>query len=238
MNYPKEILRKKLDEASQPLQDMVFSTEKSEKIEALAQKFSLSADQRIKLEELVNLILIRLEPMVKLRALLTSDVGLSYDQAIKITPDLQNLFAPVAAELEREPEPPAPDEGETNTETEEEVPELEPVEPVTPDHLLDTHEHMEQVSGAHTHMPPVVPVHKMESGIPNTYNSGSTPPVRSAPAPSNIPSSTSTPSFTTVDQKLRGLVRAEREETTIRNDVEERRKIAYKDGDPYREPLN
>lgn len=48
---------------------------------------------------------------------------------------------------------------------------------------------------------------------------------------------TNLPGASIVDQKLRGLVRAEREETHIRDDVEKRRKIVYKDADPYREPI-
>ena len=230
MNYSKQDLRKKLFEAPENIQDLVFSPEKSEKIKAVAKKFNLNDSQALKLEEMVNVVLIGLEPLSKFRSLVVGLAGITYDQAIKVSPEINGgVFEPVLEQLKS---------FETRQEQVEDVQQKEPIKEVQNrsestlknlDHLLPSHE---MIGEPHVHSQTLMP---KTSEVTETTGGAVVAKIQVAPIP--VPQPPGPKLSSIVDQKLSKLVRTERDQTQVKNEVEEKRKNTYTGGDPYREPI-
>ena len=102
--YPKEILRKKLWEASEDVQDLVLSLEKTEKIQGIGREFNLEETQKIRLEEIVNIVLIGLEPVTELQKILVEEIKITEDTSNKITEKINSEILKPVINAIREPE--------------------------------------------------------------------------------------------------------------------------------------
>lgn len=198
--------------------------------ESIAEKFNFNPDQTEKLEQETLMVLIGVESVKNFRANLIEELDVTYDQALKVSYEMNNqIFGQVAETLRKMEEGgvenPAP-ESENVTPPENKIESVLPPEPenvyrpaeiprpnrpeTKPDHLLTDHETMEREEGMHLHSQSVMP----------SMNSASAPKRETADRPMSI-----------VDQKLRQMVRSNEEVKPVKN-------TNYENGDPYREPIN
>ncbi len=291
MDYTKELIEKIIPSLPNDMLTLLMDKSWRQKVVAIASQNQLDEDQRESLKLEIFFVLSGLKRLSDFRQNLMAETGVSYDQALKISIDVNSgIFVSILQTLKEFERQISADEleAEQNTGVEErgedapheDVRESEPIGAI--DHMLPTHEQMEAMDGAHDHTPaqsstptpaptpaparepsfPLpdttarvyttaqsTPVHKISSGLPDSLTRASS----GAPATPTIPMMPTMPSFNAtamaagqgaatrptsiVDQKLRGLVRGEREETHIRDDIEQQRKAVYKENDPYREPI-
>lgn len=232
MNETINLLRESYDALPESLREVITSYKTREDIISTCKKLNLTDEQTIGVENETFLVLFGIELLSDYRNNLVKENGVSYDQALKISyemntvlfnqllDDLKEIEA-ITKEVESEEA-----ESETDITTEdEELPEsVIPTAPVptappqneflqkqmgtwpnntTPDHMIPDHETMEIIDGPHLHSQTIMP--QMQGGM-----------------------------GTIIDQKLSRIVknRAEPEE------VSSNRSEKYKGADPYREPIN
>jgi hypothetical protein len=225
MDETKRIIKEYYTALPPKIKTLINSPVLSEVLKKLAEKYAFEKTTARIFENEVYLILLGIEPVTSFRSNLVRELEIPYDQALKISLEVNTeiflsigeLLRIIEKELIIENEKAENRTGESDAE---EVREDIADGSIAADHLIPTHETMEKESGSHIHTQTTMP--------------------QAAPAPrtSTILTPPSTPvQSSIVDQKLRGLVRPNREETVIRDDVEKRRQIIYKDADPYREPI-
>jgi len=186
-------------------------------IDSIAQKQNLSEAQKIALKSEVGSILSKKSEVGNLRANLTQKLGVSYDQAIKISIDLSEIFKaenPADSAQPKQSEP-----AQTST--------------PTPTKLIPDHEEMTRADGPHLHSQNIMP-------SPGSKIRPSQPlqakPVQPNPAFKSI-----------VDEKLSGVVRSASSIFGYQNPVDQTKKETpkqtpnptqtYRGQDPYREPI-
>lgn len=201
-------------------------------VESIASKFGLNPNQTEGLEQETLIVLMGTEPTKNFRANLVEELDVTYDQALKISYEMNaRVFGPVTKALEefQDVNSEKLDESDLNIESEARKPETKidnvlPPEPETiykpaeiprpygqaetqADHLLTDHETMEKTGGMHLHSQMVMPaLTKKDNG--NTKERSSI-----------------------IDQKLNQIVRSG-------NDSAQKKENRYPDSDPYREPIN
>ncbi|MEK7185240.1 MAG: hypothetical protein AAB726_01330 [Patescibacteria group bacterium] len=253
MDETLKTLKENFEVLPSDVQDTIINPLTKDKIISIGTKYNLTTDQKYSLENETFFVLFGLEPLSKFRANAVEKVGVSYDQAIKISSDTnKEIFDPVMGLLK---------------EMEEELRAISESRPVKsrPDdlsekmlasnHLLPSHE---MIREPHLHSQTLMPKEggnkmpiKTAFSTPSLSKSVApvTPSVAVAPvmtpAPASFKPTTSVPvpqplapKFSSiVDQKLSKLVRTERDESQVKTEVDEKRKNTYNGGDPYREPI-
>lgn len=237
------IILKDLYESAAPEIKAVLSDDN--KIEAIGNKHNLNVTQVSQLNNEIVFVLLGLEPLNSFRPNLMRELGITYDQAIKISSDVNDrIFGSVmnaVKALEKTEESPSVEENVVTK------PHPEPVK--KPDELLPDHDQLTKTDGPHTHTQSVPPV--VASVTPTVAAPTAT---QVAKAPATVTPATTMqpkPAFKSiVDQKLSGLVRSSNAPTNLptnlpmnEKDLEEMMKksegvkIGYKGIDPYREPI-
>lgn len=226
------------------VQDAIINPLTKDKIISIGKRHNLTTEQKYSLENEIFFVLFGLEPLSKFRANAVEKVGASYDQAIKISSDAnKEIFDPVMGllkEMEEELRAISNPDPSNHIDLDKKM----PTSP-TSDHLLPSHE---MIREPHLHSQTLMPKNAVAPAAGPKMpikTAFSTPPVSkpSSPAPTapaaQIPvPQPLTPKFSSiVDQKLSKLVRTERDESQVKTEVEEKRKVGYTGGDPYREPI-
>lgn len=249
MDEKKLFIKEFYEKLSPKMKEWINSSTLLDIFDKVATKHNLNNIQKELFKNEIFLVLLGIEPVSHFRANLVEEVRVSYDQALKIAFDINSqVFGPVMTFLKNMEQDIFSAEKETAVDTSpQEKIDLDSEKrtiavfsdskntDTQPDHMLPSHDMM---PGLHIHSQTLMPSEKSAS----TSTPTPTPTPKAAPTftptqPEKIDSGLSR--FTSiVDQKLSKLVRTERGETTIKDDVEERRKEVYKGADPYREPTN
>ncbi len=231
----------------QVLQEIIFTSPWKTTTDSISTRYNLTDEQKNQLQNEVFMVLAGIEPISAFRTNLVEEVGVSYDQALKISLELNtNIFDRIKDVLKSiESEIKQVDEEEEyvennsparnileaqfnqNTENIHSEPEVEP------ELLIPDHEEMEKEGGMHLHTQNTMPVNpgnsaprpqpqpvKIYSHPQQEFNPQPKPVANPVPTPAPKPSLGSI-----VDQKLSGIVRSN-------NDGSK-----YKGNDPYREPI-
>lgn len=221
-------LRENFEVLPHSVQNIITDPLTRDRIISVGTKYNLTTDQKYSLENEMFFVLFGLEPLSRFRTNTVEKIGISYDQAIKISFDVnKEIFEPVMGllkEMEEElrlASEPTP----VNEHLKKNNPDVSQNDKsITTDHLLPSHE---MIHEPHLHSQTVMP--KDKPANESARQAASAMAVPKPPMP-NRPESI-------VDQKLSGLVRTERGQAQLKNEVEEKRKNAYTAGDPYREPI-
>jgi len=215
----KTVIKEYFDSIDSKLQQLLISPVTKNKIEAIIQKYPLRDEQGAQLKNEIQLVLIGMEVFSNFRANLVQELGITYDQALKLAYDVnEQIFSGVMNEL-KEMESDIAAAGNEGVVEEGAEKEREGVttavekntadhrilqrqtETTTPDHMIADHQSMETTDGPHLH------------------------------------SQTVMPQRTIVDEKLSQIVRPTPQPAITAKEIEEKRKERYRSNDPYREPI-
>lgn len=221
-------------------------------------------EKKMMLRNEILLILLGIEPLNAFRANLINELEVSYDQALKISSetntrifgrvmnDLKNLEKRIAGEnaetenkviAEKKTQEPEEIPKQVSTPQKSppiptQLPKIQTPPPQTqkpapqPPKNLPTQGNIDHILVR----PTEIPVYKLEDHAHMTQEHTHTPtitPSSSTSAPSHPP-----PLQTIIDQKLSQVVKLPKEEITVDlDDIEAKRKTAYRGADPYREPI-
>ena len=207
------------------VQNVIVDQLTRDKIISIGTRYNLTPDQKFALENEIFFVLLGVEVLSRFRANVVNQVGISYDQTIKISFDVnKEIFDPVIGllkEMEEEIRSVSSEVEQSNEGQNREV-----ATSPAPDHLLPSHE---MIREPHLHSQTLMPKEDTKAGDAKvsrpTFIAKLATPEPVIPKFSSI-----------VDQKLSKLVRTERGEASVKSEVEEKRKTAYTGGDPYREP--
>lgn len=219
----KQVIKEYFEAVDEKLQKLIISSVTKNKIERIIQKYPLSEEQGVQLGNEINLVLLGIETINNFRPNLVNELGITYDQALKLSYTVnEEIFSGVMEELkEIEFVTTEVKEGRMIAEDEEEETEEgsapEDTAParneflekqtrpagISPDHMIPDHEAMEVTDGPHLHSQTIMP--QTEGGM-----------------------------GTIIDQKLSRIFKNKAEPEEVINQRKER----YKGNDPYREPVN
>lgn len=202
-------IKEQFDTLPPKLQTMFVSEPWIDQVIAISKKYNLTEDQAKSLEQETIFSLLGIEPLSSFRTNLVNEVGITYDQALKIAFDANQLiFASVANELKEV-------ERETllaaqNPDNEEEIPtepspKTAPAPTNIPTRMIPDHQAMEITDGPHLHSQNIMPQDEQSGGRFGTI----------------------------IDQKLSRIVKNRVEPA----EVTQKRTEKYKGNDPYREPI-
>ncbi len=220
--------------------------EKLETTEYIGKKNGLDEKKVSDLQIEIYLTLLGISPLSEFRINLTRRIGTTYDQALKISSEINSqIFSPVLETLK------GLEQGDNNIATVQKQPGVEkPQTPYTiqpePTKFIPDHEEMERVDGPHLHsqnlMPAPQSMKPVQKPQPQTQ---SQPQSRSQPQSSVFQSKN--PFKSIVDQKLSGVVRSSSSifgyqkpaeiKPAPENQPQPTPKPKYEGNDPYREPL-
>ncbi len=251
----KTVIKEYFEAVDSKLQKLLVSPIVKNTTEKILQKYPLREEQGSQLEIEISLVLLGMEVVSNFRANLVRELGITYDQALKLSLEVnKEIFDQVMTEL-KEMEVDIltagekPETNETAGKEELKEKEIAPKNTVlekqvasnTLDRSIPDHEAMVKESGPHLHSQTVMP-----------QNTTKTPPPipKVAPAPQNIPSATEeeVQQFgTIIDRKLSQAMRgfgntngsdtnkapSPQTSTTTSPGSQNR----YKGPDPYREPI-
>lgn len=242
----------------------IFESDIKKQTERIAVKFNLNSEQKAKFGEIIDSIL-RGAPLSGLRMSLVNNLGLSYDQALKIAfevnreiliPKEEGRIVLSASQIQpHRPSTPPQSLGPVPPMSSSQPTRPSPPPPSPPpraprperNEVLERQRQVGQIDQVTPERAErrgserlVVDHEKMERETGPHLHSQTLMPQKTAP-PQNIPSgpaSLAGQKFgTIIDQKLSGIVRAPSASSAPRPNVEEQRKEKYGARDPYREPL-
>lgn len=236
------IILKDLYESATPEIKAVLSDDS--KIEAIGNKHGLNETQISQLNNEIIFVLLGLEALNSFRPNLMRELGITYDQAIKISSDVNDrVFGSVmnvVKALEKTEESPSA--------REKIITKPHPELAKKSEDLLPDHEQLTKIDGPHAHSQSAASaVAQVGATVAATtaVTAKTTTPVTPIATPSPKPAFKSI-----VDQKLSGLVRSSNAPANLptnlpmnEKDLEEMMKksegvkIGYKGIDPYREPI-
>lgn len=242
-----------------PIRDLIETEDIKGAAEIIAERQKLDDKKRVVLVDLIDRVLLGKAKVSNFRQDLVQGLGVSYDQALKISSDVNDsLFNRVMDRLKQaELEPvkttsqPIKLVRETPTKTPAPVTAAVPVTVTAPiqepKKLIPDHEEMEKREGVHVHNQTTMPVTRTFTKPPAPVSAPAPTPPVSRPTPQFKPA----PVFKSiVDQKLSGLVRSSSIPTpstppsnlpTGENLSDKPNKPIevpkYKGPDPYREPI-
>lgn len=174
----KTIIKEYFEAVSEKLQKLIMSPDTQSHILEISRKYSLVEEQATQLENEIFMTLLGLDTVSNFRKNLVSELGISYDQALKISFEAnEKIFSKVMDELkdmEREITKAQSGQKEDLEETEEsQVTQTTPpvpwvqtsstdflkkqTESMRADHMIPDHESMEKTDGPHLHSQSVMP---------------------------------------------------------------------------------